>query len=62
MEKEPITIQGLEKLKEEKKKVLGYGATAKAVTILNYCNINNDLINIFTDINLSTFYLSIVPW
>ena len=40
----------LEKLKEEKKKVLGYGATAKAVTILNYCNINNDLINIFTDI------------
>ena len=40
----------LKKLKKKKKKILGYGATAKAVTILNYCNINEDLIDIFTDI------------
>ena len=36
-------------LKNKKKLVLGYGATAKAVTILNYCNINNDLICNFVD-------------
>ena len=39
----------LNKIKKEKKLVLGYGATAKAVTILNYCNINNDLICNFVD-------------
>ena len=36
-------------IKKIKKKVIGYGATAKAVTILNYCDINNDLISCFTD-------------
>ncbi len=39
----------LEKLKEKKMSVIGYGATAKAVTILNYCNINEDLIKNFVD-------------
>jgi len=39
----------LNSLKNKKKLVLGYGATAKAVTILNYCNINNDLICNFVD-------------
>ena len=39
----------LSKLKIQKKLVVGYGATAKAVTILNYCNINNDLIKNFID-------------
>ena len=39
----------LNRLKKEKKKVIGYGATAKATTILNYCNINKDLINNFVD-------------
>ena len=39
----------LNKLKKEKKTVLGYGATAKATTILNYCNINKDLICNFVD-------------
>jgi len=42
-------INILRKIKRMKKKVLGYGATAKAVTILNYCNINEDLIYNFTD-------------
>tara|TARA_Y100000590_G_scaffold392435_1_gene469843 strand:- start:178 stop:1350 length:1173 start_codon:yes stop_codon:yes gene_type:complete len=31
------------------KKIIGYGATAKAVTVLNYCNINKDLIKFFYD-------------
>jgi methylation protein EvaC len=39
----------LNKIKDNKKKIIGYGATAKAVTILNYCNINEDLISYFTD-------------
>ena len=39
----------LNNIKEKNKKVLGYGATAKAVTVLNYCNINSDLIQNFTD-------------
>jgi len=40
----------LEKLKKDKKTVIGYGATAKAVTIINYCNINSDLISFFVDV------------
>lgn len=39
----------MKKLKIKKKLVIGYGATAKAVTILNFCNINNDLICNFID-------------
>ena len=39
----------LNKLKKEKKIVIGYGATAKATTLLNYCNINKDLIHNFID-------------
>tara|TARA_B100001063_G_C16726934_1_gene536979 strand:+ start:359 stop:1537 length:1179 start_codon:yes stop_codon:yes gene_type:complete len=40
----------LKKIKKNGKKIVGYGATAKAVTILNYCNINNDLVQNFIDI------------
>ena len=39
----------LNKLTMQKKIVIGYGATAKAVTILNYCNIDNNLISNFID-------------
>jgi SAM-dependent methyltransferase len=39
----------LNNIKKRNKKILGYGATAKAVTVLNYCDINNDLIKNFTD-------------
>ena len=35
--------------KKNNKKVIGYGATAKSVTILNYCNINNTMIDYFVD-------------
>ena len=37
------------KCKKNNKKIIGYGATAKSVTILNYCNINNSMINYFVD-------------
>ena len=40
----------LDIIKKNGKKVIGYGATAKAVTILNYCNINKNLISNFIDI------------
>ena len=39
----------LNKLKNKNKIITGYGATAKAVTVLNYCNINKDLIDYFID-------------
>jgi methylation protein EvaC len=42
-------LQILNKIKKDKKKIIGYGATAKAVTVLNYCNINRNLISNFTD-------------
>ncbi|MBD1108781.1 methyltransferase domain-containing protein [Pelagibacterales bacterium SAG-MED50] len=42
-------IQILNKIKKNNKSIIGYGATAKAVTVLNYCNINKDLISNFTD-------------
>tara|TARA_B100000003_G_scaffold207486_1_gene225168 strand:- start:279 stop:1469 length:1191 start_codon:yes stop_codon:yes gene_type:complete len=37
------------KLKKQKNKVIGYGATAKSTTILNFCNINNNYIEYFLD-------------
>ncbi len=39
----------LKKLKRKNSTIIGYGATAKATTILNYCKINNDYINFFVD-------------
>ncbi len=35
--------------KNKNKKIIGYGATAKATTILNYCKINNKIIDYFLD-------------
>ena len=37
------------KLKSQNKKIIGYGATAKSTTILNYCKINSDIIDYFLD-------------
>ena len=34
-------IKLLDKINKNNKKIIGYGATAKAVTVLNYCKINN---------------------
>ena len=39
----------LKKINSKNKSIIGYGATAKAVTILNYCNINKNLIKNFVD-------------
>ena len=35
--------------KSKNKKIIGYGATAKSTTILNYCNINDQTIDYFLD-------------
>ena len=40
----------LNQIKKSGKKIIGYGATAKAVTVLNFCNIDNRLISNFIDI------------
>ncbi len=42
-------LQILNKIKKNNKKIIGYGATAKSVTVLNYCNIDKDLISNFID-------------
>lgn len=42
-------LEILKKIKEKGKSIIGYGATAKAVTILNYCKINNNFIDYFLD-------------
>tara|TARA_B100001029_G_scaffold177540_1_gene182414 strand:- start:570 stop:1760 length:1191 start_codon:yes stop_codon:yes gene_type:complete len=39
----------LESLKSQKKSIIGYGATAKVTTILNFCKIDNKLIDYFVD-------------
>jgi len=39
----------LSSLKSQGKKVVGYGATSKSTTILNYCNIGPDLIEFISD-------------
>ena len=37
------------KFKKNNKKIIGYGATAKSTTILNYCKIDNTIIDYFFD-------------
>lgn len=44
-------IKLLTKLKSENKKIIGYGAAAKAATLLNYCEIGTDLIDYIADLN-----------
>ena len=39
----------LESLKEDKKTILGYGATSKSTTILNYCEVGPELIDFIVD-------------
>ncbi len=36
-------------LKKKNKKIIGYGATAKSTTVLNYCRIDHNLIDYFVD-------------
>ena len=43
----------LKKLKSEGKKIVGYGAPAKSTTILNFCGIDSDIIDVIYD-NSST--------
>ena len=42
-------VEMFSKLKLSKKKVIGYGATAKATTILNFCNLDNNFFEYFLD-------------
>ncbi|MFL2563491.1 MAG: class I SAM-dependent methyltransferase, partial [Arenicellales bacterium] len=43
------TSTALKKLKENGKKICGYAATSKSTTILNYCNINQNIIDFICD-------------
>jgi SAM-dependent methyltransferase len=44
-----MLVSLLKKLKKKNKKIIGYGATAKATTVLNYCKIGDDMIDYFLD-------------
>jgi len=39
----------LKKIKKGNKKIIGYGASAKAVTIINYCNLKENFFDFFYD-------------
>lgn len=39
----------LQQLKDDGKRVVGYGATSKSTTVLNYCNIDSNLIEFISD-------------
>jgi methylation protein EvaC len=43
------TLEILKKYKEMGKSIAGYAATSKSTTILNYCNINSDIIDFICD-------------
>lgn len=49
MELKIAFLQLLAKLKKEKKKIAGYGAAAKAGTLLNYCGIGTNYIDFIVD-------------
>ena len=42
-------VKLLKNLKKNNKKIIGYGASAKAVTILNYCNLKENYFDFFYD-------------
>lgn len=42
-------IEIFKKIKKDNNTIIGYGASAKAVTILNFCNIDNSYIDYFLD-------------
>ena len=42
-------IKIFENIKKNGGKIIGYGASAKAVTILNYCNLKENYIDYFMD-------------
>ena len=42
-------IELFKKLKRNNKRIVGYGASAKAVTIINYCNLKEDYFDFFYD-------------
>jgi methylation protein EvaC len=42
-------ISLLNKIKKEGKRVVGYGATSKSTTVINYCNLSSDLIEFIVD-------------
>ena len=43
-------VKIISNLKKDEKTLIGYGATAKASTVLNFCNIDNKMIDFFIDI------------
>ena len=42
-------IKIFKEIKSKKGKIIGYGASAKAVTVVNYCNLNENFFDYFID-------------
>ncbi len=49
LESKQKLITLLKNLKNQNKTILGYGATAKSTTVLNYCDIDHNIIDFFVD-------------
>ena len=47
--KSKIDLRKILSVKEKNYKIIGYGATAKSTTVLNYCSIDNKYIGLFLD-------------
>ena len=48
-------VKIFKKIKKEKKTIIGYGATAKSSTVLNYCGLKNNFIEYFLDTTPTKF-------
>jgi len=48
-------VKIFKKIKQEKKTIIGYGATAKSSTVLNYCGLKNNFIEYFLDTTPTKF-------
>ena len=48
-----ILLELLDKLKMRGKRIVGYGATAKSATLINYCGISKDHIDFICDTTLA---------
>jgi SAM-dependent methyltransferase len=50
-----VLVKIFKKIKKEKKIIIGYGATAKSSTVLNYCGLRNNFIEYFLDTTPTKF-------
>ena len=58
LERRYLNICKPKRLSKKDKKIIGYGATAKSCTVLNFCKIKEGIISFFYDTTFRQFYQS----